>query len=180
VQHGHDAIESVLDVHDDVRLEAAGLGKGVREEEHDRTEREVGHIRTDGGHGEQVRCILDQQAGESVIRMVVRRAVSDDEVRVKRSDEAYHLVAKPQAVVELAVGLIEDLVSCTDDGRGRLSFGSSTAGELRPIHRLVTGLAVGQTHQSYDMTQSTPLSAIPPTLMSASSGCAPMTSIRKG
>ena len=81
----------------------------------------MGNFRTDRGYSEQVGCILHQQARESMIGVVVRRAVRDDEVRSERSDEADDLVAKLQAVVELAIGLIEDLVGCADRGPGRLA-----------------------------------------------------------
>jgi hypothetical protein len=42
-----------------------------------------------------------------------------------------------------------------------LSLGSAATRELRPVHRLVAGLPVGQADQMYDMTQSTPLGRCP-------------------
>ena len=42
-------------------------------------------------------------------------------------------MAQLQAVVELAIGQVEDLVCCADDGAGRSSLGSPATGELRPF-----------------------------------------------
>ena len=45
----------------------------------------MGHIRTDGGYGKQVRRILDEQAGKAMIRVIVGGAVSDHQVGVGKS-----------------------------------------------------------------------------------------------
>ena len=154
-QHRDEPIEYVVDVHDDVGLEAAWLGEGIGEVENHRAGREVRHVGTDGGHRQQVRRVLDEQAGEPMVGMIVGRSVSDDQVGPERPDQADDLMAILQAVVELPIGMIEDLVGRTDGRRGGLGLASPPARQFGPGHRLMPRPAVGQAHHPDDVPSST-------------------------
>jgi hypothetical protein len=157
VQHGHDSIEFVFDVHHDVWFEGAGSRERVRKHKDDGTTTKVGYVGTDGGDSEQVGRILNEQARESMIGVIIGNAVGDYEVRAERSDQANHLMPELQSVVELAIGLIENFVGRADRGASGLSLSPAPTCQPWPVHRLVTGLAIGQADQSNDMAQRTPL-----------------------
>ena len=156
VQHGDQAVELGVDVHDDVRLEPAGPGEGVGEVEDHRAGGEVRDVGADGGHGQQVGRVLDQQAGEAMVGVVVGRPVRDDQVRPEGPDQADHLAAVVQPVVELAVGMVEDLVRGADDRGGGLRLAASPTRQLGPGHRVVAGPPVGQAHQPDDVARVAP------------------------
>ena len=111
MEHFDDVIEFVIDVHNDMRHEAARLLKGVREVEDHGTVSQMRHVGTYGGNGQQIRSVLDQQSRESMIRVIVGRPVRDDQIGSEGPDVADHLMAVFQTVVKLAVGMIEHLVA---------------------------------------------------------------------
>ncbi len=59
-----------------------------------------------------------------------------------------------QPIVELAVGMIEDFVCRADDSlAAALGLGFRRWANGSAVHRMVTGLAVGETHEPDDMPQ---------------------------
>ena len=66
-----------------------------------------------------------------------------------------------QTVVELAVGMVANLISRTDDRGGCLSLGAPPRCERWPAHRLMAGATVGQAYQFDDVTEGTPLGRRP-------------------
>lgn len=86
VQHRDHPIEDVVDVDDDVGLEAAGPGEGVREMEDHRAGGQVRYIGADRRDGEQIRRVLHELTGGAVVRVIVVRPMRDDQVGAKRPD----------------------------------------------------------------------------------------------
>ena len=61
-----------------------------------------------------------------------------------------------QAVVQLAIRMIEDLVGRADGCRGGLRLGASPDRQFGAGHRLMPRPAVGQAHHPDDVSQRTP------------------------
>lgn len=157
VEHSDQAVEFAFDVDGDVGLEGAGLLESVGEVEDHGAVGEVRCLRADGGHGEQVRGVLDEQSREPVVRVIIGRAVGDDQVGLKAANEPDHPVTVLQAIVEFTVGDVENLVGRADGRGGGIRLGSSPLGEDWPVYRLMAGPAVGQAHEPDVMAEGRPL-----------------------
>jgi len=144
-------IELPPDVDGDVRLEPAGLPEGVGEVEDDRAGRQVRRVGADGGHGEEVRRVLNEEPGEAVVGVVVGRSVGEDQVGPEAADQADHPMPRLDPVVQRAVGDAAHLGRGPDDRGGGLGLGPPTPGQLRPALRLVPRAAVGQADKPDDV-----------------------------
>ena len=96
-----------------------------------------------------------------MVGVVICRAMGNDQVWPEAADQADHPTAIFKAVIQLAVGWIEDLVGSADDGGRSVGLAPAALGQCRSVLRLMAGLAVGQAHQLHLVPEGTPLGSSP-------------------
>ena len=136
-------VEDIVNGDSDISFEGIGFLKAVAAVEEDGIFFEGWCIGAEEGDGDHVGGILDEDAGVTVVGMIVPWSVCDDNIGVPGADEASDESSIFECGFEFAVMDIEDFVfdakfACDCGGFGGASFGEWSAGHI-PVADIAIG-----------------------------------------
>ena len=135
-------IDDAVDGDHDVVLERRGLLETVVGVEEDRVLFEWRGVRAEEGDRDHEGRILHEDAGVAVVRVIVVRAMADNDIGFPFADQPSENLAIFEGGHEFAVVDVEHFGGHSQNGCRRLDFGVSSFGQRTSRHSPVTDVAV--------------------------------------
>lgn len=143
VKHFNLIVYTIVNRDGYIRFEWKGFDERILHVCDDGHVMKVWNFGADCGDGKQIRSILHEMGGISVVGMIIPWPVSDNQVGVILSYKADELVTDLLRRLQTPVMVVENIVLDACDFPGGLSFGGAAPGELSAVNQMVAGISIG-------------------------------------